>query len=82
LAIQESNGQRKAQIEIEGAKKKRDAAVEKIENSLESKINEVQTRYKLYAGFLPIIPPLVVGAVVWLIRRRREREGITAVRRR
>ena len=81
LAIQEANGQRKAQIEIEAARKKRDAEVEKIENNLEAEIDKVQMRYKMYAGFLPIIPPLIVGALVWLIRRHREREGITNARR-
>ena len=79
--ILQSRLQRTAQIEIEAARNKRDRAVEKIENNLESQIEKVQTRYKLYAGFLPLIPPVIVGAVVWLLRRRREREGITDARR-
>jgi ABC-2 type transport system permease protein len=82
LAIQEANGQRKAQIEIEAARKKRDAAVEKIENGLEAEINKVQMRYKLAAAGAPIIPPLIVGGIVWLLRQRRERQGITKARRR
>ena len=80
-AIQQASSQRKAQIEIEAARNKRDAALERLENNLEAETYKVQTRYKLYAGFLPIIPPLIVGAIVWLIRRRREREGITEARR-
>ena len=82
LAVEQSKTQRKIQIETEALRRERDKAVEKIENELEAEINRVQTQYKLYAGFLPIIPPLVVGGVVWLLRRSREREGITAERRR
>ncbi len=82
LAVQQSTAQRKIQIETEALRRKRDKAVEKIENDLDGEISRVQTQYKLYAGFLPIIPPLVVGGIVWLLRRSREREGITAERRR
>ncbi len=81
-ALQRKRLDRVAQIDIESARNERDRAVEKIENNLEREIEAVQTRYKLYAGFLPIIPPIVVGAIVWLLRRRREREGITDARRR
>jgi ABC-2 type transport system permease protein len=82
LAVEQSNTQRRIQVETEALRRERDKAVEKIENELDGEINRVQTKYKLYAGFLPIIPPLVVGGIVWLLRRSREREGITAVRRR
>ena len=80
-AIQQRTLQRQTQIKVEAARNDRNSAVEKIENNLEAEIEQVQTRYKLYAGFLPLIPPIVVGAVVWLLRRRREREGITDARR-
>jgi ABC-2 type transport system permease protein len=82
LAVEQSNAQRKIQVETEALRRDRNKAVEKIENELDAEINRVQTQYKLYAGFLPIIPPLVVGGVVWLLRRSREREGITKERRR
>ncbi len=45
-------------------------------------IASIQNRYKLAALFLPPIPPLLIGIVVFAWRRLQEREGISKTRRR
>ena len=53
---------------------------EKVEESRrqsEAKVIELQNLYKYLAIFLPPIPPLLVGAAVFVSRRVREREGIS-----
>ena len=52
-----------------------------IELDAENKIREIQKKFKLYAVFIPPIPPLLVGSIVWTRRRLREREGISKARR-
>ena len=45
------------------------------------KIQEIQKNFKLYAVTIPVIPPLLVGLIVFTRRRLREREGISKARR-
>lgn len=45
------------------------------------KIREIQKNFKLYAVTIPVIPPLLVGLIVFTRRRLREREGISKARR-
>jgi ABC-2 type transport system permease protein len=52
-----------------------------IELDAENEIREIQKKFKLYAVFIPPIPPLLVGLTVWTRRRLREREGISKARR-
>ena len=52
-----------------------------IELDAENEIREIQKKFKLYAVFIPPIPPLLVGLIVWTRRRLREREGISKARR-
>ncbi|MFT7642895.1 MAG: ABC-2 type transport system permease protein [Pirellulaceae bacterium] len=44
------------------------------------KVLKAQNWYKFLALFIPPIPPLLVGLIVWVARRLREREGIAKVR--
>lgn len=46
----------------------------------ELKVLDIQNYYKLLAVILPPIPPLLVGLVVFVTRRLREREGIARSR--
>ena len=47
---------------------------------LNSKVTEVQNWYKFWAVALPPILPLVVGVLVFISRRMREREGVSRSR--
>ena len=43
-------------------------------------ILKIQNWYKFWAVFIPPIPPLLVGLIVFVHRRLREREGVTKAR--
>ena len=59
---------------------KRDEAVKQIRRNADLEILAIQNRFKVYAAILPPIPPLVVGLLVFIRRRLREREGISRER--
>ena len=56
--------------------------IDRIENSRERDVRSLQNRIKAYAVTIPVLPPLLVGLVVFLKRKTGEREGITDQRRR
>lgn len=66
---------KKHQLEVE-----RDAKIADAEAKTDRAIREIQNRYKMLAVFIPPIPPLLVGVVVLVSRRLREREGISKKR--
>ncbi len=69
--------ERKLAIRREKMETERDAQIQDSRRSAEAKVLELQNRYKMLAIFLPPIPPLLVGAGVFVTRRVREREGIS-----
>ena len=68
--------------EKEKLEKEREQKLKVIERDLELDIRKVQTGYKLRAAFLPPIPPLLMGLLVWSYRRKKEKEGIVESRMR
>jgi ABC-2 type transport system permease protein len=56
--------------------------LDRIRRQRDQQIQQVQNEYKLRAALLPPIPPLLVGFVVWVRRRLREREGMSRSRMR
>jgi ABC-2 type transport system permease protein len=74
--------QRRLDSMVERLTKERDKKLQKIERELDSDVQKVQNSYKGMALFLPMLPPLVVGLLVFLRRRSLESEGVTADRRR
>ncbi len=73
--------------------KKLEQTTEKLRRESEQKRNEVETRrdlkirsvqdwYKMWAVFLPPLPPLAVGVAVFLRRRSQERLGVSRSRMR
>ncbi|MEM8677730.1 MAG: Gldg family protein [Planctomycetota bacterium] len=70
----------KLELELKQLEAERDKQLKKIENTQEMRVREVQTKYKLRAAFLPLIPPFAVGLLVWYLRHKREREGVQATR--
>jgi ABC-2 type transport system permease protein len=59
---------------------KRDEAVKEIRRNADLEMLAIQNRFKVYAAVLPPIPPLIVGLLVFVRRRLREREGIARER--
>ena len=78
--IELSRLQIKLARERERLEREQDRKLKAIERDLELDIRKVQTGYKLWAAFLPPVPPLMMGLLVWYYRRKREKEGIAEVR--
>jgi ABC-2 type transport system permease protein len=80
LQVQTAALERKLSIRREKMETERDAQIQDSRRTAEAKVLELQNRYKMLAIFLPPIPPLIVGAGVFVTRRVREREGISKSR--
>ena len=81
VAMTESVEQRRLETQVEQLTRDRDKKLRTIERSMDTEIQQVQNRYKAMALLLPMLPPLIIGLVVFIRRRRLEREGITSERR-
>ena len=68
---------KKAQEEKERLQRERDQGIREARRKADDSIGKIQNYYKLLAVFVPPIPPLLVGIVVLVSRRLREREGIS-----
>ncbi|MCR9296612.1 MAG: Gldg family protein, partial [bacterium] len=77
LQIMQQVQQRKVTVKTQQLALKRDTQIKESQRESESEILKLQNRYKMLAIFLPPIPPLLVGAGVFVTRRVREREGIS-----
>lgn len=60
--------------------RERDDLIDATRDAKEQEIENLQTRIRAFAVVLPPIPPLIVGLVVFVIRRLREREGVSRER--
>lgn len=80
LEIKQQLEQRKLQVKVQQNQIERDAKIKESQRKSESSILKLQNRYKMLAIFLPPIPPLLMGAGVFVTRRVREREGISKSR--
>ena len=68
------------QVAREKAERDRTQNIEKIRRETDLRIQKIQNWYKFVAVALPPIPPLVVGLIVFVRRRLREREGVSKAR--
>lgn len=55
----------------------RDNKIQEARRRMDQKILNIQREFKIWAVVVPPIPPLLIGLVVWVRRRLREREGIS-----
>ena len=81
VALKESVEQRRLETQVESLTRDRDKKLRTIEREMDTEIQQVQNRYKAMALLLPMLPPLIIGVVVFARRRRLEHEGITVERR-
>ncbi|MGA2034907.1 MAG: hypothetical protein ABSG68_21875, partial [Thermoguttaceae bacterium] len=82
LAMTTRDRERRLETKREQLKQERDRDIKKTDTELNLYVQKVQRNYKLWAVLLPPIPPLVLAAVVFAGRRRREREGVSRKRMR
>ena len=77
LAMRQQIEERRRDTQVERLKRERDRQLDEITRSLDQETLKVQNTFKLWAAILPPIPPLLVGFVVFVYRRLREREGVS-----
>ena len=68
------------EAKLDRIKKDKKQEYDKIETDLNTKKQQYQMQYKMWALILPPIPPLLVAIVVFSLRRKREREGVAKSR--
>ena len=78
IQLQQQQRMAKKQEELNNSHRE---SLRSIQLDAENEIQEIQKKFKLYAVFIPPIPPLLVGLIVFTRRRLREREGISKARR-
>jgi len=71
---------KKFQVEKERLERTRDQGIREARRQSDDSIGKIQNYYKLLAVFVPPIPPLLVGIIVMVSRRLRERDGISKTR--
>ncbi|MEX2173914.1 MAG: Gldg family protein [Pirellulaceae bacterium] len=80
VALVTEREKRKAEVQVEELRIKRDQALAASQRERDQQVRQVQNDAKLWATTIPVIPPLLVGLIVWVRRRMREREGVSRSR--
>jgi ABC-2 type transport system permease protein len=82
LAEVQERLKRRLDVKREQLQRQRDEKIEEIRRQVDLEIVGIKNRYKFLAVALPPIPPLLVGLIVFVRRRLREREGVAKSRMR
>ena len=80
LSIQQDRLAQRLDVTTQQLARERDEGIEKTQRQTDLEILRIQNSIKFLAVALPPIPPLLVGLVVFVRRRLREREGISKTR--
>jgi ABC-2 type transport system permease protein len=78
--LREVQEERKLEVKLQQLRRDRDKNIDAAQREADQNIQKIQNFYKFYAAVLPAIPPLLIGLVVFVSRRLREREGISKAR--
>ncbi len=76
LAEKQDVAQRRLAIEKQGLERDRERSLDRIRRDVDLGIQRMQFVYKFWAVAIPWIPPFLIGIIVFVKRRLREREGI------
>ncbi len=76
LAEQQQVLQRRLAIKKQRFERDRERSLQRIRREVDLGIQRMQFQYKLLAVAIPWIPPFLIGVIVFVRRRLREREGI------
>jgi ABC-2 type transport system permease protein len=82
LAEVQERLKRRLDVKREQMQRQRDEKIEEIRRKVDLEILGIKNWYKALAVALPPIPPLLVGLIVFVRRRLREREGVAKSRMR
>ncbi len=77
LSLAAEEGQKRLDDKTKDLETERDDEIERIETDLKAEIMRVQNVNKLCAVMLPPILPLLLALIVLIVRRTREREGVS-----
>jgi ABC-2 type transport system permease protein len=80
LAFVQEKANRSLEVTKERLRIEREKSLAEIQRKRDQDIQRIQNEFKVWATFIPPIPPLLVGIAVWIRRRIREREGISRSR--
>jgi ABC-2 type transport system permease protein len=80
VATAQQAGQNRLNAKVAELEKERDAQIATIERRLALQVRRIQDKYKLAAVAFPAIPPLLVGAVVFVRRRSMAKIGVPKAR--
>lgn len=80
LVVQSQLAQQRTETERDRLKRDRDERIKEAGRRLDQQIDGIQDSFKVWAVTLPLLPPLLVGLIVFVRRRLREREGISKAR--
>jgi ABC-2 type transport system permease protein len=80
IALQLVKAQSDAVKATQELQRKHNKDLETIRRERDQTVRSVQNEYKLWSVAIPPIPPLLVGFIVFVRRRLREREGISKAR--
>jgi ABC-2 type transport system permease protein len=75
--LRQADMERKLAVRRKQLEVKRDADIAESRRQADKEVLALQNGYKLWAIFVPPIPPLLIGIGVFVSRRVREREGIS-----
>ncbi len=78
IKLREAN-RRKAQL-IEIAERKNQQDLRALERSLDEDVDSIKAFYKMWLVLVPPVIPLLMGIVVFINRRSRERQGVSSNR--
>ncbi len=82
LAEVQERLKRRLDVKREQMQRQRDEQIEEIRRKVDLEIVGIKNWYKFLAVALPPIPPLLIGLIVFVRRRLREREGVAKSRMR
>ena len=82
LAEVQERLKRRLDVKREQLQRQRDEKIEEIRRNVDLEIVGIKNWYKFLAVALPPIPPLLIGLIVFVRRRLREREGVAKSRMR
>jgi len=82
LTLDEEARKKKAENEKKNLQREIQQSINEIQRRNEQEVQRIQNTFKAWALLLPLVPPLLLGLVVFARRRVKEREGISKERMR